>query len=97
MVILHMSGHTYTTDLTYLAKQSYGRLEHKMEHLACFAGGMYAMGSIGVVNQTRKEYFKQMAVNITDKPVPSCIRGRPLICRTRSLLLLRTERSRGSQ
>ncbi len=24
--------------LTYFAEQKYGRLEHKMDHLACFAG-----------------------------------------------------------
>ena len=25
--------------LTYIAEWKYGRLEHKMDHLACFAGG----------------------------------------------------------
>jgi len=31
--------------LTYLAEYKYGRLEHKMDELACFAGGMYALAS----------------------------------------------------
>ena len=58
--------HYLCTGMTYVAKQFYGRLEHKMEHLACFAGGMYAMGSMGLTNQSRSNYFRQMAANITD-------------------------------
>ena len=30
--------------LTYLADLQYGQLKHKMDHLACFAGGMLALG-----------------------------------------------------
>ena len=30
--------------LTYLADLQYGKLNHKMDHLACFAGGMLALG-----------------------------------------------------
>ena len=52
--------------LTYLAKQSYGRLEHKMEHLACFSGGMFAMGSLDVTDERRRNYFFQLGANITD-------------------------------
>ncbi|KAK4309141.1 hypothetical protein Pmani_019212 [Petrolisthes manimaculis] len=31
--------------LTYLAESKDNRLEHKMDHLACFSGGMYALGA----------------------------------------------------
>lgn len=31
--------------LTYLAEMKYDRTEHKMDHLACFAGGLFALGS----------------------------------------------------
>eukprot|EP00795_Rhopilema_esculentum_P017835 gene17835-9540_t len=33
--------------LTYIGIYNYGSLEQKMEHLACFAGGMFALGSKG--------------------------------------------------
>ena len=32
--------------LTYIAKSKRARLEHKMEHLACFAGGMYGLAAV---------------------------------------------------
>ena len=32
--------------LTYIAMSKNGRLEHKMEHLACFAGGMYGLAAV---------------------------------------------------
>ena len=31
---------TSNSGMTYFAEQKFGRLEHKMDHLACF-GGMY--------------------------------------------------------
>lgn len=31
--------------LTYIAEYKFGRLEHKMDHLACFAGGMYGLAA----------------------------------------------------
>ena len=34
-----------TNGLTYFAEMKFGRLEHKMDHLACFTGGMLALGS----------------------------------------------------
>jgi mannosyl-oligosaccharide alpha-1,2-mannosidase len=30
---------TSASGLTYIAEMKYGRLEHKMDHLACFAAG----------------------------------------------------------
>ncbi|KAA0184403.1 hypothetical protein HAZT_HAZT005372 [Hyalella azteca] len=31
--------------MTYLAESKFDRLEHKMDHLACFTAGMFALGS----------------------------------------------------
>lgn len=31
--------------LVYIAESKYGRLEHKMDHLACFAAGMYGLAA----------------------------------------------------
>merc|ERR1719468_281804 len=36
---------TSVSGLTYFAEQKYGRLEHKMDHLACFGGGMYGLAA----------------------------------------------------
>jgi len=36
---------TSASGLTYFAEKKYGRLEHKMDHLACFAGGMYGLAA----------------------------------------------------
>ena len=52
--------------LTYLAKQSYGRLEHKMDHLSCFSGGMFALGSLELTGDRKKDYFLKLGANITD-------------------------------
>ncbi|XP_031554360.1 mannosyl-oligosaccharide 1,2-alpha-mannosidase IA-like [Actinia tenebrosa] len=35
------------SNLTYVAEYKYGRLEHKMDHLACFTAGMFALGAKG--------------------------------------------------
>jgi len=51
--------------LTYLAEWKYGKLEHKMDHLACFAGGMY---SLAAHNQKDSKSSRWMEVGrgITD-------------------------------
>lgn len=36
--------------LTYIAEWKGGLLEHKMGHLTCFAGGMFALGADGAPN-----------------------------------------------
>tara|TARA_R110002050_G_scaffold79403_1_gene169761 strand:- start:120 stop:782 length:663 start_codon:yes stop_codon:yes gene_type:complete len=35
------------SQLTYIAEIDYGKLHHKMDHLVCFAGGMFALGANG--------------------------------------------------
>lgn len=39
------------SNLTYIAEFKYGRLEHKMDHLACFTAGMFALGAKGSSNE----------------------------------------------
>ena len=36
---------TSVSSLTYIAEMKNGRLVHKMDHLACFAGGMYGLAA----------------------------------------------------
>ncbi|CAG2178448.1 unnamed protein product, partial [Oppiella nova] len=52
--------------LTYLAKMSYGHLEHKMEHLACFTGGMFGLGALHASDDTTRNHFLSLAAKITD-------------------------------
>eukprot|EP00094_Tigriopus_californicus_P009560 TCALIF_09218-PA protein Name:"Similar to alpha-Man-I Mannosyl-oligosaccharide alpha-1,2-mannosidase isoform A (Drosophila melanogaster)" AED:0.28 eAED:0.28 QI:0/0.66/0.71/0.85/1/1/7/1276/539 len=51
--------------LTYFAEYKYGRLEHKMDHLACFGGGMYALGAKTLKNSYENEWMK-IAEGITN-------------------------------
>ncbi|XP_042882223.1 mannosyl-oligosaccharide 1,2-alpha-mannosidase IA-like [Penaeus japonicus] len=44
--------------LTYLAESKFDRLEHKMDHLACFAGGMYALGAKAINNQVSTTHLE---------------------------------------
>ncbi|KAL4233112.1 hypothetical protein ACF0H5_007797 [Mactra antiquata] len=39
--------------LTYVAEYKSGRLEHKMDHLGCFCGGMFALGAEGSPDPAR--------------------------------------------
>ncbi|CAG2102386.1 unnamed protein product [Medioppia subpectinata] len=52
--------------LTYLAKLSYGHLEHKMEHLACFTGGMFGLGALHASDRRTKDHFMALAAALTD-------------------------------
>lgn len=48
----------------YLGELKRTRLEPKMGHLTCFAGGMFALGSKHMENPNDKEYWMNMAKNI---------------------------------
>lgn len=50
--------------LVYLADIKYDRLEHKMDHLACFAGGFFALAS-AVLPEEKKDRYMQLAKDIT--------------------------------
>ncbi|KAJ7394206.1 Mannosyl-oligosaccharide 1,2-alpha-mannosidase IB [Desmophyllum pertusum] len=43
--------HSSPSNLTYIAEYKFGRLEHKMDHLACFTAGMFALGAKGSRNE----------------------------------------------
>ncbi|CAG0884380.1 unnamed protein product [Cyprideis torosa] len=49
--------------LVYLAQMKYGRLEHKMEHLTCFAGGLYALGA-KVIEDDSSQYHMRMGAEL---------------------------------
>jgi len=56
---------TSANGLTYIAEWKYGRLEHKMDHLACFAGGMYGLASKEEKNEN-SERWMEIAKGITN-------------------------------
>uniref|UniRef100_A0A7S1B773 alpha-1,2-Mannosidase n=1 Tax=Corethron hystrix TaxID=216773 RepID=A0A7S1B773_9STRA len=54
--------------LTYIAERSNGRLQHKMDHLACFMGGLLALGAYtdpGGLDSERAQRDLQLAKDIT--------------------------------
>ncbi|XP_033230510.1 mannosyl-oligosaccharide 1,2-alpha-mannosidase IA-like [Belonocnema kinseyi] len=51
--------------LLYLSDLKYERLEHKMGHLACFAGGMFALGAKSQENDVSNHYM-DIAAGLTN-------------------------------
>ncbi|XP_028412795.1 mannosyl-oligosaccharide 1,2-alpha-mannosidase IA-like [Dendronephthya gigantea] len=51
--------------LTYVAEYRYGGLEHKMGHLACFSGGMLALGAAGSRNN-KEDHYVDLGARITN-------------------------------
>lgn len=49
---------------TYLGVHNYGVVEKKMEHLACFAGGMYAIGAEGAPTDQMKNRYMTLGTEI---------------------------------
>jgi len=60
--------------LTYLAEMKYGRLEHKMDHLACFAGGMYGLAAQEEKDENSKRWM-EIAEGITNTCHESYVRS----------------------
>lgn len=54
---------TSKSNLKYFADLRYERLDHKMDHLACFSGGMLALGSQSLPDD-RKEHYMTLAKDI---------------------------------
>ncbi|KAJ7304323.1 hypothetical protein JRQ81_011870 [Phrynocephalus forsythii] len=50
--------------LTYIAEWRGGILDHKMGHLACFSGGMIALGAEHAVEE-QKQHYMELAAEIT--------------------------------
>ncbi|XP_023712237.1 mannosyl-oligosaccharide alpha-1,2-mannosidase IA isoform X1 [Cryptotermes secundus] len=44
--------------LTYISDMKFDRLEHKMDHLACFSGGMIGLGAHTLKNDLSKRYME---------------------------------------
>lgn len=61
------------SSLTYLADLQYDRLVHKMDHLACFAGGLFALGA-NYVEADKRERHMNIAIALTNTCHESYIR-----------------------
>lgn len=55
-IIEHMIR-TSNGGLTYVSDMKFDRLEHKMDHLACFAGGLFALASTTLENNYSNQYM----------------------------------------
>eukprot|EP00112_Aurelia_sp_Birch-Aquarium-sp1_P019897 Seg5010.1 transcript_id=Seg5010.1/GoldUCD/mRNA.D3Y31 product="Mannosyl-oligosaccharide 1 2-alpha-mannosidase IA" protein_id=Seg5010.1/GoldUCD/D3Y31 len=53
-----------SSGLTYISIYNYGVTEDKMEHLACFAGGMFALGAKGAP-QGKADHYLELGKEIT--------------------------------
>ena len=49
---------TSATNLTYIAEFEDGTIFHKMDHLVCFAGAMFALGGAKAFDEPNMEYFR---------------------------------------
>ena len=54
-----------TSGLTYLAEMKYDRLEHKMDHLACFASGLIALSGQSL-EQKQKQHFLELGAELAN-------------------------------
>lgn len=52
-VVKHLVKKSSPNELTYIAELIGGRIENKMDHLVCFAGAMFALGSLDSINAER--------------------------------------------
>ena len=61
--------------LVYLADMRYGRLEHKMGHLACFAAGMFGLGAkTNAHDQKRADKYLQLGADLANTCHESYVR-----------------------
>lgn len=60
--------------LTYVSDMKFDRLEHKMDHLACFSGGLFGLGAHTRQNQY-SEKFMEIGKGITNTCHESYIRS----------------------
>ncbi|XP_055523662.1 mannosyl-oligosaccharide alpha-1,2-mannosidase IA isoform X4 [Wyeomyia smithii] len=56
-IIQHMIR-TSAGGLTYVSDLKFERLDHKMDHLACFAGGLFGLGGTTLNNQYSEKYME---------------------------------------
>jgi mannosyl-oligosaccharide alpha-1,2-mannosidase len=72
-IIEHMVRKSSPGGLIYVSDMKFDRLEHKMDHLACFAGGLFGLGSRTLQNQYSEKYM-EVAEGITNTCHESYIR-----------------------
>ena len=56
-----------STGLTYLAMKSNGTLNDKMDHLACFSGGLFALSA-----HTKKNYLTEKYMELAEEITNTC-------------------------
>ncbi|XP_059610000.1 mannosyl-oligosaccharide alpha-1,2-mannosidase IA [Phlebotomus argentipes] len=71
-IIEHMVR-TSPNGLIYVSDMKFDRLEHKMDHLACFAGGLFGLGSQTLSNEWSTKYM-EIAHGLTNTCHESYIR-----------------------
>jgi len=57
-VIATLVQHSTPSNYTYIAELVNGNLNHKMDHLACFAGAMFALGSYHKATARPEEHMR---------------------------------------
>jgi mannosyl-oligosaccharide alpha-1,2-mannosidase len=72
-IMEHMVRKSTPSGLTYVSDMKFDRLEHKMDHLACFAGGLFGLGSRTLQNQHTDKYM-EVAEGITNTCHESYVR-----------------------
>ncbi|XP_070508173.1 mannosyl-oligosaccharide alpha-1,2-mannosidase IA isoform X1 [Chironomus tepperi] len=73
-IMEHMVRKSSPGGLTYVSDMKFDRLEHKMDHLACFAGGLFGLGARTLQNQYAEKYM-DVAEGITNTCHESYIRA----------------------
>ncbi|EDV95152.1 mannosyl-oligosaccharide alpha-1,2-mannosidase IA isoform X3 [Drosophila grimshawi] len=58
LAIIDRMVRTSPNGLTYVSDLKFDRLEHKMDHLACFSGGLFALGATTRQNELTDKYME---------------------------------------
>uniref|UniRef100_A0A915JZP7 alpha-1,2-Mannosidase n=1 Tax=Romanomermis culicivorax TaxID=13658 RepID=A0A915JZP7_ROMCU len=61
--------------LFYIAEMKGSRIDHKFDHLACFASGMFALHAVNVQNDTAKKHWLEKAEELAHTCHESYIRA----------------------
>ncbi|XP_046392272.1 mannosyl-oligosaccharide alpha-1,2-mannosidase IA-like isoform X2 [Ischnura elegans] len=64
-LIQHMLQVSQRSKLMYFSDMKFDRLEHKMDHLACFSGGLLGLGAHSLKNEVSERYM-DIAKGITN-------------------------------
>ncbi|XP_068154492.1 mannosyl-oligosaccharide alpha-1,2-mannosidase IA isoform X1 [Drosophila tropicalis] len=74
LAIMDKMVRTSPNGLTYVSDLKFDRLEHKMDHLACFSGGLFALGAATRQNEHTDKYM-EVGKGITNTCHESYIRA----------------------